>query len=178
VLAGLFGDPPETETAQPSLTTLDQREPATTLGDPEQPQATEPPATARQSDMNQPKRDGQFEFVVSKIECGRRTVGGSGLEKRAQGQYCFVSVRVSNIGREARTFDSTSQYLYDSGGRRFETDESTLYVEDSGNAFLEEINPGNGVDGTLVYDVPRSGFTPGKLELHDSAFSGGVEVNL
>jgi hypothetical protein len=33
------------------------------------------------------------------------------------------------------------------------------------------------VDGTLVYDVPKS-FKAAKIELHDSAFSGGVEVTL
>jgi hypothetical protein len=33
------------------------------------------------------------------------------------------------------------------------------------------------VTGTLVFDVPK-GTKPSKLELHDSPFSGGVEVQL
>jgi hypothetical protein len=154
------------------------------------PQATEPPAPARPTtgqgpkttadtgdDLLEPKRDGQFEFVVRSIKCGRSTVGSGGLSQKAQGQYCLVAVKVENIGDEARTFASSSQYLFDERGRKFETDDATLYLEDAGKAFLENINPGNSVNGTLVYDVPKT-FQPAKLELHDSAFSGGVEVEL
>jgi hypothetical protein len=43
--------------------------------------------------------------------------------------------------------------------------------------FLQDINPGNSVSGIVVFDVPN-GQTPGHLELHDSAFSGGVTVNV
>jgi hypothetical protein len=121
-------------------------------------------------------RDGKFEFIVNRVRCGVRSVGGQYLNKTAQGQYCLISVRVRNIGNEQRTFEQSSQYLYDSAGSKYETDEAGLYLDDS-KSFLEEINPGNGVNGTLVYDVPKS-FKPAKIELHDSAFSGGVTVSL
>jgi hypothetical protein len=143
-----------------------------------EPTAGKPATTARGDDLREPKRDGQFEFTVQSVKCGRRTVGSSGLTQTAQGQYCLVAVKVANVGDEARTFDSSSQYLFDSRGRKFETDDATLYLEDNGNAFLENINPGNSVNGTLVYDVPHTGFEAAKLELHDSAFSGGVDVAL
>ena len=42
---------------------------------------------------------------------------------------------------------------------------------------MSEINPGNSIDGTVVFDVPV-GVTPTSVEDHDSAFSGGVTVAL
>jgi hypothetical protein len=42
----------------------------------------------------------------------------------------------------------------------------------------DNINPGLGIDSTVVsFDVPV-GVAPDGIELHDSAFSGGVMVNL
>lgn len=43
--------------------------------------------------------------------------------------------------------------------------------------FLEEINPGNTVKGTLVFDMPK-GTEPASIELHDSPFSDGITVQL
>jgi hypothetical protein len=71
---------------------------------------------------------------------------------------------------------SPASTCFDRAGRRYETGDAGLYLEDS-KSFLEEINPGNGVNGTLVYDVPKT-FKAAKIELHDAAFSGGVEVTL
>jgi hypothetical protein len=177
IIGALAGEDPAQQSA-PSPTAATQP-PGTAPTDTAEPETTSKPATTEPaSDLRKPVRDGQFEFVVNSVKCGRRTVGSSGLDQTAQGQFCLVAVRVSNIGNEARTFDSSSQYLFDTGGRRFETDEATLYIEDFGKAFLENINPGNRVNGTLVYDVPRSGFKAARMELHDSPFSGGVEVQL
>jgi hypothetical protein len=143
------------------------------------PAATKPPATEPTETapgIGERARDGKFEFVVSRIRCGVQRIGSQYLNKTAQGQFCLISVRVRNIGDEQRTFEQSSQYLFDTAGRRYETGDAGLYLEDS-KSFLEEINPGNGVNGTLVYDVPKS-LKAAKIELHDSAFSGGVEVAL
>jgi hypothetical protein len=141
---------------------------------PTKPPATEPAESA--PGIGERARDGKFEFVVSRVRCGVDRIGDQYLNKTAQGHFCLISVRVRNVGDEQRTFEQSSQYLFDTAGRRYETGDAGLYLEDS-KSFLEEINPGNGVDGTLVYDVPKS-FKAAKIELHDSAFSGGVEVTL
>jgi Domain of unknown function (DUF4352) len=52
-----------------------------------------------------------------------------------------------------------------------------MYLEGDSHAFLEDINPGNSVNGIIVFDIPKDA-TIVKLELHDSAFSGGVVVNV
>jgi uncharacterized protein DUF4352 len=49
-------------------------------------------------------------------------------------------------------------------------------VPDS-ESFLTEINPGNSVNGILVFDVPQ-GLAPAAIELHESMFSSGALVTL
>lgn len=121
-------------------------------------------------------RDGKFAFTVTRIKKGVHHVGDQYFGKTAQGQYVEIYVTVRNIGDEARTFDSGSQKLNDTRGREFSADsEATIAMGDESKAFLEDINPGNGVHGILVFDVPRD-IRIASIELHDSPFSGGVVV--
>jgi hypothetical protein len=64
--------------------------------------------------------------------------------------------------------------LYGSGGQRYEADtEAALYLGvNETRTFLEDINPGNSVNGILVFDIPKNA-EPTRIELHDSPFSGG-----
>jgi hypothetical protein len=174
VLGSLLGDPPaedtttapQTEETQAQAT--DEREPATTA------QAQETPEAAG---LGNPVRDGKFEFTVRKVECGKSRVGTRDFGTTAQGQFCFAYLKVENIGREAQLLDGSNQYMFGDGGQRFDADtEAAIYLDDS-QTFLEEINPGNAVNGIVVFDIPKSA-KPARLELHDSAFSGGVEVAL
>jgi len=127
--------------------------------------------------IGQAARDGQFEFTVKKIQCGVTKIGDEFTEKKPQGQYCLITVTVKNIGKEARTLDDSNQKAYDADGRQFSTDEAGLYVKDNDAMFLENINPGNSATGVIVFDIPKDGKLT-KVELHDSAFSGGIEVAL
>ena len=134
------------------------------------------PAMAK---LNEVARDGKFEFTVASVECGKASVGTNEyLTKQAQGQFCLVNVTAKNIGSEAQTFDSSSQYLYDAANSKFSADgTASLYANPQGSTFLNQINPGNSVSGILVFDVPKDK-TPVTAELHDSPFSGGVKVTL
>jgi hypothetical protein len=133
------------------------------------------PASASQ--LGKPVRDGKFEFTVTKIRPGVRQVGGSAFGVKAQGQFVLVSVTVENIGDEPQSLFGDNQKLFDAAGREYSADsEAAVYLADS-NSLWEEINPGNTVDGVIVFDVPK-GTDPTRLELHDSLFSGGVEVTL
>lgn len=134
-------------------------------------------STETEAGLNAAVRDGKFEFTVRGIQCGQTRVGNQFLNKTAQGQYCLLSVNVKNIGSEAQTLFGDNQKLFDSQGREFSSDsEAAIYAEDSKSIF-EEINPGNAVDGQIYFDIPKDA-APAKVELHDSAFSGGVTVNL
>jgi hypothetical protein len=132
---------------------------------------------AKEAKVGTAVRDGEFEFTVTKVEKGVASVGASFLEEKAQGQFVLVHVTVKNIGTKPQTLIDSVQKLRDGQGREFTTD-STAAIVIKGNAvFFNEINPGNSVKGTLVYDMPKDA-KPASIELHDSMFSGGVTVAL
>lgn len=127
--------------------------------------------------IGDPVRDGKFEFTVTKVREGVKKVGSEYIGATAQGQFILVNITVENIGDESQTFSSMGQTMYDSKGREFSADDSaSIYIDDS-NSFLTEINPGNKVKGVIAFDVPK-GVSPVGIELHDSIFSGGVDVSL
>jgi hypothetical protein len=134
--------------------------------------------SAKAVGLNQPVRDGKFEFTATGVDCSKTSLGVAPLSTQANGVFCLVTVHVQNIGDQAQTLDSTSQVAYDAQGNKYSSDtEAAFYLDNAGKALFNQLNPGTSVDGTLVYDVP-TGTTLTKLELHDSAFSGGVTVNL
>lgn len=133
---------------------------------------------AQAAGLNTPVRDGKFEFTVTGMDCSSNTIGNSPVSTTANGVFCIASVNVTNVGKEAQTLDATSQYGYDAQGNKYSTDtEAEFYLPDAGGALFNQLNPGTSVSGQIVYDVP-AGTQLTKLELHDSMFSGGVEVNL
>jgi hypothetical protein len=128
--------------------------------------------------LNAAVRDGQFEFKVKNIDCGKTSIGTTDFGHKAQGEFCIAKVHVSNIGKEAKTLDGSSQEAFDAKGRKFTADtEAAIYMGDSAQTLWNQINPGNSVDGTVVYDVPK-GTKITQLELHDSMFSDGVKVKV
>lgn len=127
--------------------------------------------------LNEPVRDGKFEFAVRGVQCGQTRVGNQFLNKEAQGQYCVVSLNIKNVGNEAQTMVGDAQKLFDSQGREFSSDSEAAIYSDQSKVWLEQINPGNSVDGQIYFDIPKDA-QPVRLKLHDSLFSGGVTVNL
>lgn len=128
--------------------------------------------------IGDPVRDGKFEFTVQKMKCGVAKVGSSLLNEKAQGQFCLVTIKVSNIGKEAQTFSDSSQKGFSADGAEYATDSTAgIYANDDNDVLFNEINPGNEVTGVLVFDIPKDAKLV-KLELHDSPFSGGVTVDL
>jgi len=128
--------------------------------------------------LGQPARDGKFEFTVTKVQCGVAQVGSDLFSRKAQGQYCLVSVTVANIGGEPRTLAAANQHAYNAAGATYDADSAaSIYLDDAGRVLYEPINPGNKVNGTLVFDIPKDGKLV-RLELHDSPLSGGVAVSL
>jgi hypothetical protein len=139
--------------------------------------AEEPAAEPELPGVGDAVRDGKFEFTVTKVEPGVQEIGDEFLSQEAQGQFVLVHLTVENIGNESQYFDGNNVTAYDAENREFAADtEAAIYLDDS-NSFLNEINPGNSVDGVVVFDVPAD-VELSQLELHDSVFSGGVEVTL
>jgi hypothetical protein len=126
--------------------------------------------------IGEPAADGKFSFVVTGIDCSLTQVGNQYLNKQAQGTFCVVDLTVSNIGDKAQSFFGDNATLL-ADGKEFSADsEAAIYMDESSSLY-EEINPGNSLASKVVFDVP-AGTTPTAVELHDSAFSGGVTVSL
>jgi hypothetical protein len=122
--------------------------------------------------------DGSFSFVVTEVETGIERLGEGYLVSEAQGAYTLVHVTVTNVDDEAQLFSDSNQKLVDAQGRQFDaaTGVAVMYLPDS-QAFLNNINPGNHVDGVLVFDLPDE-VAPTAIDLNDSLFSDGVRVRL
>lgn len=158
---------------QASLT--DTPEHTTQTGKPNQSSKPKKPQAPALGDV---VKDGKFAFKVSKVEKGLSQVGEGFTVSKAQGQYVLIHLTVKNIGDKAQMFSDSAQKLIDAKGRTFDADSgaAVLGLRDS-NAFLNNINPGNAVNGILLFDVPKD-IKLKAVELHDSVFSDGVTVSL
>lgn len=103
-------------------------------------------------------------------------VGGA-YGQNAQGQFFLAHMTVKNIGDRAQTFDGADQKLVDRNGSKYSADTAAALHLDGSESFLQQINPGNVVDGIVVFDVPKAA-DPVCIELHDSLFSRGTAVDL
>ncbi|MBU8827080.1 DUF4352 domain-containing protein [Mycolicibacterium goodii] len=170
IVGSIFNDDKKDTKPAESTTTVAQSPAAA----PAETKQAEPAAT-----LNTPVRDGKFEFVVRSVQSGLADVGDNPyLNQKAQGQFVIVTLTVQNIGDRPQGFSPSNQKLIDTEGRSFETDTSAqIALDDNDIAVWDNINPGNTVDVSLVYDMPV-GSVPASIELHDSMFSGGATVNL
>lgn len=109
------------------------------------------------------------------VECGATEIGEEPSTQTAQGQFCVVTLTVENIGDEPRTLSVLDQKAFDSADREYAADTSLTGAMENLETWFTEINPGNSVTGTLVFDVPQDTQLV-RLELHDAPFSDGVEV--
>lgn len=139
--------------------------------------ASEAPAGPQRAAVGEAAVDGQFTFRVTGLECGAATVGEGALAEDAQGQWCVLTATVANSGDEPRGLSASAQLLYDEQGREFQAS-LPLAATEQQSPIYQQINPGNSVEGRFFFDVPADGFQPSHVQLHDSVFSGGVEVDL
>jgi Domain of unknown function (DUF4352) len=103
---------------------------------------------------------------------------GEGITHKAPlGQFCMVGLRVENTGGEGRTFGGGQQYLFDDAGKRHDPDLDATFRHGDGQLLWTHLNPGQRLEGTLVYDIPDP-VGLARVELHDGPFSGGVSVEL
>ena len=91
--------------------------------------------------LGMPARDGKFEFTVTKVDCGKTQIGNQYLNTKAQGQFCLVSMTVTNIGTKPQMFSSINQKAIDAQGRELSADVTAgAYLEDS-KSFSANITP-------------------------------------
>ncbi len=121
-------------------------------------------------------KDGDLSFKVTKYKPGPNRVGNQYVGANPQGAFWLVYVTVKNHSDEPAHFSSSGQNLL-VGNKQYAADgAAAAFIKDSASLFTP-INPGNEVDGIMVFDLPKSA-KPTAIELHDSTFSRGVKVAL
>lgn len=116
-------------------------------------EAVEDEGAAEVVALGEPATVDDVTFTVTSEDCGETTVGQEFLETEAQGVFCLFGVTVANGGNEPLFFDSSNVTGYIGDTEYGSDSEATIYLEDN-DAFLEEINPGNTIEATVVFDVP------------------------
>ncbi|WP_018347724.1 DUF4352 domain-containing protein [Longispora albida] len=129
--------------------------------------------------LNNPIADEGMEFTVTKVDCGVNRVGNEYLNRMAQGQFCLVTLGIRNVGKDPLVFHGQFQLAHGPGGYRYAPDgtASVLASLDTAAPGTTEINPGNGMETMIAFDIPRSA-TLSELELHESRYSPGVRVKV
>lgn len=141
-----------------------------------------PAASAAGPGIGAKLRDGQFEFVVTRVSQAK-SVGDTQFwhGDTAQGEFLIVSLRVTNIGSQSQALDGSAQHVYDSAGRQYDAssaaDIDLAGVSGQNSTRLDDISPGSTVRGKIAFDMPN-GVVGAKIELHESLSSGGVTVRL
>lgn len=137
---------------------------------------TPPPAARIMAAPDSPI--GGFDVDVTGVRCGVPSVGPSGLEQQAAGQFCLLDVKVTNNGREPLLFDSGSQRVRDTDGVAYAVaEQAAVFLNDHDSTLLNEIEPGDTVAGVLPFDMPVD-TRPSDAELSDGMSSPGVRVTL
>jgi hypothetical protein len=124
--------------------------------------------------INQPVRDGKFEFVVTDVSTPANWYG----DPRPRGQWMIATMTVTNTGDKPQSFFVQNQKLIDTAGREYAADSmAALSMNRDDNAMVIDMNPGFSITAKVPFDVPP-GTQVSAVEVHDSALSGGARVKV
>lgn len=148
------------------------------------PQSTLAPTatTVAMAGIGQVVQDGDFAFDVGAIRCGASATAAVvrlGETVPTGAQECLVAIAVANDKGTAQTYFTTNQYAFDSAGHKLSADPiATIYLTGALAANDDtQINPGVKIGAVVPFQISTTDKIT-SLELHDSAFSSGVRVNL
>lgn len=127
--------------------------------------------------LNQPVRDERIVFTVHGMRCGLDTIGGLFASQSATGQFCLVELSAGNLGTRRTTVSDAAQRAVLGSGRTCAADTVAGPIANGGQVFPSDLRPGRSVTGLIVFDIPRDTEIH-RLELHESASSGGVRVRI
>lgn len=152
----------------------DEKSPAVRIDDEEK------PAEETTFAMGQPVTTKKFEYVTTGYECGIPSVGEYEVTKEvAKGQFCRLSITAKNIATKAETLDFDDFKLM-LGEIEYSTD-SWVNIKASNDTdssgFLDKINPGLLVTGSIYFDVPTD-VTPNIATIDDTFFGKPATVTL
>lgn len=107
------------------------------------------------------------------------TIGDEFLNTQAQGEFMPVDLVVTNDGDSASYFFASDFVAVDDQDREFNySSDATLYgAADGAVSLLDEINPGNSIEGRLYFDVPADAQVTA-LDINSGFLSDPVRVSL
>ncbi|QIK63617.1 DUF4352 domain-containing protein [Leucobacter viscericola] len=136
------------------------------------------PAEKSKPGLGTAVKSGDFEFTAVSIEEIGATVGNQFMSETAQGRYVRVNVKVANVGDKPKYFFTNDLTIVDQKGRSFNADTTaTLYDQSNADTFVAEINPGNAIEGGVVFDLPAD-VVATTLKVSGGGFSGSEEISL
>lgn len=136
------------------------------------------PAEKSKPGLGTPVTSGGFEFTALSIEEIGTNVGNEFLSETAQGRYVRVNVKVANVGDKPKYFFTNALTIVDQQGRSFNADTTaTLYDQSNADTWISEINPGNAIEGGVVFDLPVD-VVATTLKVSGGGFSGSEEISL
>lgn len=143
--------------------------------------ASQPATRAALPGIGHVVHDGDFAFTVERVSCGAAaasavSAGGIGEKVPAGAKECIVTMKVTDDKGQAQTFFDSNQYAYDARGRQLSAD-STGSIYLSGSQDSTQVNPGITITARVPFQIPANDRIV-RLVLHDSAFSGGVNVKV
>jgi hypothetical protein len=122
-------------------------------------------------------KSGDLQFTVTKVVRDKTSVGEDFMAQKAQGRYTLVYVTVRNVGSDSETFLDNDQKIKDADNKTYSPDSTAELAMTNNDVWLSEINPGNAVDGVLVYDMPV-GVRATAIEFSGGLFDDAVTVQL
>jgi len=130
--------------------------------------------------LNQVAKDGDFAFTVTSVQCGVTNLGTDPISTTASAgtQWCLANMSVTNDKSESQDFFADNQKAIDATGKSLSADtEALIYLPNNGTSSDSTVNPGVTITATVPFQISSTDSIK-QLELHDSAFSGGVLVNV
>lgn len=82
---------------------------------------------------------------------------------------------IENVGKEGQSVSSDALKLVDANGNQHATDSDALLALGKKTFLFEQINPGNKISETMVFDVPKDA-QPSELEFKSGLLTDGVRV--
>ncbi len=130
--------------------------------------------------LNEPVTDSDLVFTATAVDTAT-TLGNQYTKKDAQGMFQIITLKIENKGKETKTVDSSMITLTDSQGRKFdrsiEGQTAKGLSQGKVDLFLQQVQPGLGVTGDIVFDVPKDAAGL-KLLVKGSYFGKGQEIDL
>lgn len=121
------------------------------------------------------------DWIVKVTGVGDRTptIGDEYFNTEAQGEYLPIDLIVTNNGNSASYFFARDFVAVDRQDREFSYSSDAIFYGASEGAvsILDEINPGNSIEGRLYFDVPTDAEITG-LDINAGFLSDTVRVSL